>query len=179
MYDIGSNEMYGLFSVNIENIEKLEKGDKILTSPNLQITPHNLKVLKFRLNEIKKHLPILRAFAQKDPDKFRERIIERSEILENLILDIKNPSDYLSLKRRFVINTVPFIAGYYLAVIPVVIFLRFDWSLIDTDFKKMVIPIIAGFLPLYISLIWLVYRKIREWLVITSFRFNISQFSVE
>ena len=159
---------------NIENLEKLEKGDKVLTSPNLQITPHNLKIIRYRLSEFGKNLSVLREFAQANPEKYRETFTERAEQLQNLILDIKNPMDYISKGRKWLINVVPLIVSYYLVALVIVIGASPKLSLpLDS---KIFIALLTGLFPIFASLILLVYRSIKNYLLISSFRFKISQY---
>lgn len=173
-YDIHYENIEKLIESNIDNLEKLEKGDKQLTSPNLQITPHNLRIIKYRLNGILKHLPDLVNLADRDQDRFRHKLLEKSEIWDMLIFDIKNPSDYITTWRRIKNNVAKLVVGYYLTVTPVVIFFQYKPDKLDID---ALTAIAAMFLPLYTYFAWHIYNRIRNWLIISSFKFKIAEFS--
>lgn len=178
MYEINSKDIEQALGNSIDSLEKLEKGDKILTSPNLEVTRKNLRIIKTRLDGIRTHLSELREFAKKNLALFQERIDERLKLWEDLILDIRNPSDYLSQGRKLVINVVPVIVWYYLAVIPIVAFSQPPLS--DLLKNKALLTIIgfSGLVPLYLYFLWGVYRRIRDRLEISSFKFKISDFRV-
>ena len=171
--DIHSNEVERLVEESIENLEKLEKGDKVLVSPNLEMTPANLRIVKLRLRGLKKHLSKFREFAQKDPDTFSMKINTTAEMVENVILDIKNPSDYLSLKRRLLINLVPFFVCYYAVVTPIVIFVELDlWKLLLAD--KIMLVFVSGLIPLFVSSLWWLFNWTKNQLIVRSFRIRVS-----
>lgn len=176
VYNIDSENVEKLLDANIENIEKLEKGDKVLTSPNLEITPHILRILKFRLKDIKANLGKLIRYRAKYPEAYQRKMIERGEILENLILDIKNPSDYIPRRRRIINNLVPIIIGYYLVVILIILFSEIDWKDLLNGFdlsevkKETIIKFVWSSVPVIISLVWGVFHWIRDKLIIRSYK---------
>jgi len=179
VYNIDSENVEKLLDTNIENLEKLEKGDKVLTSPNLEITPHILRILKFRLKEIKANLDKLIRYRAKDPEAYERKMIERGEILENLILDIKNPSDYISRRRRVFNNLVPIIIGYYLIVILIILLLEIPGkdSLELLEVLEDSLPKLAwSSVPVIISLLWGVFRWFRDKLIIRSYKFRWREF---
>ena len=127
---------------------------------------------------LKNHLSELREFAQRYPDRFRDKINKISEMAENVILDIKNPSDYISLKRRLLNNLVPFFVCYYIVVTPIVIFIEIDlWTLLVAD--KTLAIFFSGLIPLFISFLWWVFNWTKNQLIVTSFRFRISDFTID
>ncbi|MFQ5603711.1 MAG: hypothetical protein ACE5HS_10625 [bacterium] len=178
MYGVHETDVEQHIQTNIENLEKLEKGDKLLTSPNCEITPHILRIIKYRLNGVISHLSELRKFAEENPVRFKELIEERAEILEYLILDIKNPADYLSPKRRLLINIVPFIVCYYLVVIPIVIFSELNlWSFLMGN--KLFIALLSGLIPPFMSFLIWVFQWTKNQLIISSFKYQISEFILD
>jgi|GEM_PF-4154753 len=179
MYDIDSDNIEELVNDNIENLEKLKCGDKILTSPNLEITPQNLKIIKSWLTEIQNHISLLRGFAKKDINIYIKKMDKKFEVIESLILDMKNPSDYISGKRKMINNMVPFIASYYIAIIPVALFLDLDKSSGSILDDALVISFLSGFIPIYLSLIWRVFHYLKDRLEVSSLKFGFSRFNVE
>ena len=181
--EIESPEIAGSLEKSIDTIEKLEKGDKVLTGPNLQISTLNLKIIKFRLNEVKKHLKEMRKSAEKDPALIESLINERAEFIESLILDLKNPSDYLSIFRRFYNNLVPFFICYYLVAIPLVILLSPDvlhkLNTITSSplYSKVIVALITtSIVPAYLSFLWWTFHSIRDKMIISSFKFKRKQY---
>ena len=164
-----------MVKASINDLEKLEKGDKVLTSPNLELSAQNLRIVKYRVDGMYKEIKFLRNLVDEDADFYRERLMQRSKILENLILDSKNPSDYLSRFRKIYNNVIPFLISYYLVVIPIVIVQEYDlWLILSND--KMLLAILTGFVPLYLSFIVWAFRTIRNHLIVTSFKFKRSDF---
>ncbi len=173
--DIHSEEIGEMVKATINDLEKLEKGDKVLTSPNLELSAQNLRIVKFRVEGIYKNLKFLRRLAEENADFYKERLMQRSEVIEYLILDIKNPSDYLSRPIKIYNNVIPFLISYYLVVIPIVIVQEYDlWLILSND--KMLLAILTGFVPLYLSFIVWAFRTIRNHLIVTSFKFKRSDF---
>jgi len=188
MYDINSTKIEGIIKDNIELLEKLEKGDKILASPNLEIIPRNLEIIKLRLKGIEKHLSDLREYAQKDKTEFKKKLEERCNFWMDLILDVKSPSDYLSLGRRIFNRIIPFLFCYYIIVIPIVIVIEFRQIIffnstgtpkIGKELATWLIPLITPLVPLLIFFYWWIFHWIKDWLIILSFRFRISQFKLK
>lgn len=176
MYDINSTEIDGLIGDTIEALEKLEKGDKTLASPNLEITPQNLKIVKLRLEGIRKHLSELRTYAQKSKIEFKEQIEERCNMWTNLILDIKNPSDYLTRRKRALNKAIPLIVCYYMVAIPIIIALDVIGntnSLLDKVAEFGVIALLAP--PLIYLFLWAlarIYWWVKDCLIVWSFKFD-------
>ena len=70
MFDIDSPMIKELIKETREALEKLEKGDKILASANLEMTPQNLRIIRIRLLSIERRLDKLRELAKKDPQGY-------------------------------------------------------------------------------------------------------------
>ena len=69
-HEIESEDFEPLIDECIRNLNNLEKGDKILTSPSLKLTERNLLILKYRLNEVRSHISELRELFKKNKEKF-------------------------------------------------------------------------------------------------------------
>lgn len=198
IYDLHSEEIESLIQDNIELIEKVEKGDKVLNSPNLEISKQNLRVIKLRLKGFKTHISTLRYYSKKNSYKITSELVKRINIWTELILDIRNLSDCLPLWQRCIIATVPFLICLYMGVIIGVIIINLvagDFSgetlrdfpeavrnipqtLQKISVKEKFIELLG--IPLLILLIYVlvsVYRKINDMLLRYGFRFKISQFS--
>jgi len=180
LQEIHSDDVETYLSASIENLEKLERGDKVLTSPNLQLTSQNLRIVEARLRQFHKHLDELQSIAKRDPEKYRETIYNRSEMLEYLILDIKNPLDYLSRKRRWLVNSIPVLSFYYFAVAPVIILFSVMPKIIESgengSIVSIIILLLTGLIPIYIAFLAWVYGAIKNYLIISSFQFKLSQY---
>lgn len=181
LYEFESEEIEQFIKDNIECIERIEKGDKVLISPNLEISMENLKIIKFRLKSFKRHLSEIRACSKKREEEVISRLIEKRTFLwDDLILDIKNPPDYLNLFQRGLNVLLPFVICYY--VLKVIIILLSPYSRIQDmvasikraiSTNEWILPFIL--VGIYL-LVWL-YWKVKDALVIYSFRFKISQFT--
>lgn len=180
IYNFNLSDIKKLIEDNIEVLEKLEKGDKVLASPNLEITPQNLKIIKIRMNGFREHLSELEKYAQINKTEFKKRVEDRCNIWTDLILDIKNPSDYLTRTKRVLNKIIPTIVCYYMIVIPIVIVATSKKSVqlsgIDTG---VVVTLVLGFVPLLIAFYRWVYARTKNWLIVLSFKFDISKFKVE
>ena len=161
----------------IDLLEKLRLGDKVLISPNLEVTNQNLKIIKFRLEGWLKFLPELRNYSKEigcyseKKTRFIKKIVEGCDLWTELILDIKNPSNYLSFWQRFLNAAIPLLPCYYLMAITVV-FIPWKYLLKDTDLLAILTPIL---IPLLYFCRWL-YIKIKDYLVEKRFRFKLSEF---
>ena len=159
----------------IRNLNNLEKGDKILTSPSLKLTARNLLILKYRLNEVRSHISDLKELSEKNKDKFSDMIKERAVLMEYLILDLRNPQDYMTAGRKMLNNVIPFIVIYYLVAIPILLFSEIT-SKFDLEIIKIA-PFISGFIPLYIYVLWKLFGFIKNKMIIRSFKLNIDRLS--
>ena len=161
----------------IDLVENLRLGDKILPSPNLEITRQNLKIIKFRLEGWLRFLPDLREYSKEIGSnreakaKFLNSVQEKCDLWTELILDVKNPSDYLSFGRRFLNAAAPLFFCYYLIAIPVVL-IPWDEASVDKNLFAILVPV---FIPLLSLLSWLC-MKIKDGLVERSFGFRLSEF---
>ena len=174
-YEIESLDLEPLIDECIRNLNNLEKGDKILTSPSLKLTERNLLILKYRLNEVRSHISDLKELSEKNKDKFSDMIKERAVLMEYLILDLRNPQDYMTAGRKMLNNFIPFIVIYYLAAIPILLFSEMT-SKFDLEIIKIA-PFISGFIPLYIYVLWKLFGFIKNKMIIHSFKLNIDRFS--
>ena len=181
--ELQSIEIADVVGESIGNLEKLEKGDKVLTSPNLQISSLNLKIIKFRLNEAKKHLDIIRKREKTEHELIEKIVNERAEFIESLILDLKNPTDYIGIVRKFYNNLVPFFICYYLIAIPLVFIFSPDVinkinSITSSPLysKVIVLLITTSIVPAYLSFLWWTFHSIRDKMIISSFKFKRKQY---
>ncbi len=175
IYDIFSEDIGDMLRSTINDIEKLEKGDKVLVSSNLQLSPLNLKIARYRVGGVQKNLEHIRELVREDPDFFKKRMNERSAIIESLILDIRNPPDYLSRFRKIYNNVIPFLISYYLVVVPIVMVSGMEsWPALSEN--KTFMAVLAGFVPIYLSFIVWTFRSVRNRLIVSSFRFKKSDF---
>ena len=146
-----------------------------MTSSNLQLSQVNLKIIKYRVGGIKKHLHFMRRLAHKNADFIADQLFRRGETIEYLILDIKNPSDYLSPFRKIYNNVIPFLISYYLFVIPIVLVQQYDlWLILSKN--NALLAIVASLVPIYFSFVVWTFRATKNWLIISSFKFNKSNF---
>lgn len=172
-YEIESSDFEPLIDNCIKYLNNLEKGDKILTSPNLKLTTRNLLILKYRLNEVKNHISELRELSEKNKDEFTDMMQEKAILLEYLILDLRNPPDYISGRRKMFNIFVPFIAVYYLVIIPILLFPE-NISLTQGQLFKF-LPFISPFIPLYIYNLWKIFGFVKNKMIIRSLKLNISR----
>ncbi len=166
---------------SIDLLEKIKLGDKILVSPNLEISKQNLMIIKYRLNGWHKFLLELRKYSETispnsiQEERFLRKIGDGCNLWTELILDMKNPSDYLSSWRRIVIIIISIIFFYYMAVIPLVF-----WNDVpDSLLKKLSLEpkeLFTTIFPLWFYLGYQLYTRLKDWLVVTSFKFKLSEF---
>jgi len=169
LHNIQQGDVREHIKASIRDVDKLEKGDKILTSPNLEITPQNLGIIKSRLTGLLKHLDVLKKFARAHPEEYEFEFQRDCTMWEDLILDIRNPDDYMTRKRKLLIKIVPFLACYYIVVTPVVVIVKFElWPQSDAG---LLIPLILGLVPLFIALLRWVYDEVKNRMIISCFRF--------
>lgn len=173
-YEIESSSVEPLINKCIDYLNNLTKGDKILTSPNLELTKRNLLIMKYRLNELKNYLSELRELSDKHKDKFTDMMNDSAILLEYLILDLRNPSDYISGSRKMLNNVIPFAVTYYLVAISIILFSDIQ-SQLELEIKTLM-SFISGFIPLYIFVLWKMFGSIRNKMIIHSFKFKISRF---
>jgi len=172
-YEIESSDIELLIANCIRNLNNLEKGDKILTSPNLRLSTRNLLIMKYRLKEVKNQIQKLRDLSKNNKDKFTDMMKEKAVLLEYLILDLRNPSDYISGKRKMLNIFVPFAAIYYLIIIPILLFPE-NISLAQIQTMKL-LPFVSPFIPLYIYILWKIFGFIKNKMIIRSLKLNISR----
>lgn len=170
-YEIESAAIEPLIDTCIMKLDNLEKGDKILTSPSLRLTERNLLILRHRLTEIKDNISELRELSETNKYEFTDMMKEKAVLLEYLILDLRNPSDYMSGSRIMFNNVVPFVAIYYLVAISILLFSDFT-SYFQLKIKT-ILPFISGFIPLYIYLLWKLFGWIKNKMIINSLKLRI------
>jgi hypothetical protein len=164
-------------SKTIDLLEDLRKGDKILASHNLEMTRQNLKIVRIRLKGIRDNLPAIRRAARVNPAVFRDVMNERCNMWTELILDLKNPGDYLLAREKCRNWVLPFLSCYYLIVLPLYIpgvpaAIKDGWDCLKGESTSF-IPLFVGLIPPLLALFCCLCRKIREELIIWSFRFKI------
>jgi len=189
VYEINSSDIGVLIDNAVLNLDKLALGDKILASPNLEITHQNLKIIKHRLKGIKEHLPNLRKIARENEDaedkkEFKRNIENKCNMWTSLLLDLKNPSDFLPLRQKIKNKILILAAYYYLIAIPLVAILYFGLHSMIWDLKCPLPPpqrlaLLSGLIPILISFyLWLI-KFIKDKLIVSSFKFKIYQFQTK
>ena len=101
MVEIGNTE---------EIIASINKGDKSLNSPNLELVHENLRLLTISLELIRKNIKKLSILKRSDFTRFEDKVNECYGIWEDILLDIKNPEEII--RGRFYV----FIIYYYVLV---------------------------------------------------------------
>ncbi|MFH0775761.1 MAG: hypothetical protein V2A53_09810 [bacterium] len=162
-------------------LEKIRLGDKILVSPKLELTKQNLMIIKYRLDGWLKFLPELREHSKSiipystEERLFLKKVGDECDIWTELILDIKNPSNNLSFKRKFIIGIISFGFFYYMIVFPLIF-----WNdLMDFFLKELSLErkeLSATIFPLWLYLGYWLYTRLKDWLIKTSFKFKLSDF---
>ena len=178
MYDTDSDEIPGLIAAARRTLERLRRGDKVLASPNLEITDQNLAIIDYRLNTITKRLKDLRVYASEQPSAFRQEVVERCDLWTNLILDLLNPSDYLSMKWRFWAKAIPFIICYFMFVTPMFFFVKYNLvgkyaAIVDPDTKRNVAAIALALIPVVGYLYYCVFHYFGNLLMTVAFKCKI------
>ena len=109
--------------------------------------------------------------------------IYSAEFMESLILDIKNPTDYIGIVRKFYNNIVPFFICYYLIAIPLVLLFSPDVinkinNITSSPLysKVIVLLITTSIVPAYLSFLWWTFHSIRDRMIISSFKFKRKQY---
>lgn len=179
MYEINSPDIEKIISDNLNILDNLAMGDKILVSPNLELSIQNLKIIRIRLEGIKKHLSDLRALAQKDEHGLRAKLGNKCDIWTNLLLDLKNPSDCLPTGRKVLNRLAIIFVYYYLIAIPliIIIYAELHKRYLGIDKNSIEGVLVTGLIPGIISLYFFVIERFKKWLIEKSFTFKICHFT--
>lgn len=165
-----------LIKDSLRLLEMIRLGDKVLVSPHMELSNKNLRIIESRIKGWSKALEELRRYSKeigdnsKEKTVFIEKIEKTCDMWTELILDIKNPSDYLRLSKRFLNVFVPAVICYYLVAIFIVFI---PWNKLETMSQKV---LGAPFSVLALAICIFIYKKIKNFLEIRCFGFKASDF---
>ncbi len=146
-------------------ITRIDKGDKSLNSPNLELVHENLRLIMISLELIRKNIKKLSELKRKNFALFGDKVEQCFVIWESILLDIKNPEEII--RGQFFV----FVLYYYLLII-ILGFLQllynyklkaiFENTQVTEFLKNNEEMLIALIVPVLIWLIVLLYRKMRH-----------------
>jgi len=161
-----------------DSIDNIMKGDKKLESPNLEISGINLRILRQSLRVLNKYYTRLRIVSQSKFSDYKEFIsIFFMKMLSDILLDIKNPKQYIR-------NKVIFIIIYYYAFVFILIAaVKIEYLPFYEYIKSYLAPllltgndklqfIILIIIPL-ISVLVILFRELRNQVIIMVIHFKI------